>query len=146
MSKTITVHGRTYTIGAGHQVPVPLPDFLPRVLPPTWQESRERWGASHDYGRVYRKPGEGLLVLVSCAEQGDGKRWLHVSVSRRDHKLPTWEQLLQVKNLFIGEARTALQVLPAKNRYVNIHPGVLHLWHCLEGDVTPDFTAGGETI
>lgn len=146
MSETITFQGRTYTIGDGHHVPVPLPDFLPRVLPAAWMESRESWGPSRDYGRVYRKPGEGLLILLSCAEQGDRKRWMHISVSRRDRKLPTWEQLMQIKHLFLGEERTALQVLPAKSRHVNIHPGVMHLWHCLEGDVTPDFTAGGETL
>jgi len=31
-------------------------------------------------------------------------------------------------------------------KHVNIHPGVLHVWHCLDGDVTPDFTANGDTI
>jgi hypothetical protein len=36
--------------------------------------------------------------------------------------------------------------LPPKAKHVSIHPGVLHLWHCLDGDVTPDMTAGGETI
>jgi hypothetical protein len=144
--ETITYQGRTYQVGGGHHQACPLPDFLPTVLPVAWRESREQWGESRAYGRVYRKPGEGLLVLLSAAECGDRKRWLHVSVSRKDTRLPTWEQMSQVKRLFIGDARTALQVMPPKAKHVNLHPGVLHLWHCLDGDVTPDFTAGGETI
>jgi hypothetical protein len=146
MSETIMYQGRAYQVGGGYHVVCPLPDWLPTVLPAAWRESREQWGPSRDYGRVYRKPGEGLLVLTSCAERADRKRWLHVSVSRADRKIPTWEQMSQVKRLFIGDERTALQVMPPKAKYVNIHPGVLHLYHCLDGDVTPDFAAGGETI
>lgn len=129
-------------------MPCPLPDWLPQGLPMGWRETRERWGDLPDraYGRVYRKDGEGLLVLVSCAEQGDRKRWLHVSVSRRDRKIPTWEQMSQVKRLVIGDERTALQIMPPKAKWVNIHKAVLHLWHCLDGDGLPDMTAGGETI
>src|SRR5262245_952731 len=120
MSETISFQGRTYQVGSHeHHVPSLLPDWLPRVLPATWMESREQWGPSRAYGRVYRKVGEGLLVLVSCAEYGDHKRWLHVSVSRRDHKIPTWEQMSQVKNLFVGDERTALHIMPPKARYVN---------------------------
>lgn len=146
MSETITYQGRTYQVGGDHHVACPLPAWLPTVPPAAWHESRERWGLSRDFGRAYRKPGEGLLVLLSCAECGDRKRWLHVSVSRADRKIPTWEQMSQVKRLFIGDERTALQVMPPKAKHVNIHPGVLHMYVCLDGDVTPDFTAGGETI
>jgi hypothetical protein len=144
--ETITYQGRTYQVGGGYHVPCPLPEWLPTVLPAAWLESREQWGPSRAYGRVYRKPGEGLLVLLSCAEQDDRKRWLHLSVSRQDHKIPTWEQMSQIKRLFIGDERTALQVMPPKAKHVSIHPGVLHLWCCLDGEVVPDFTAGGETI
>jgi hypothetical protein len=147
MADTVRFQGRTYQVGGGERhEPALLPDWLPTVLPAAWQESCEQWGPSRVYGRVYRKAGEGLLVLLSCAEYGDRKRWLHLSVSRADRKIPTWEQMSQVKRLLIGDERTALQIMPPRAKHVNIHPGVLHLYHCLDGEVTPDFTAGGETI
>lgn len=145
MPDTITFKGRTYRVG--RNTPAPLPDFLPTILPASWRETQESWGeeAGRVYQRVYRKT-TGLLVLISCALQDDGKRWLHVSVSRSDTKIPDWQTMSEVKNLFIGAERTALQVMPPKSKHVNIHPGVMHLWYCLDGDVTPDFTGGGDTI
>jgi hypothetical protein len=142
-------HRRTYTVGEGYLVPVILPAWFPAQPHVSWRETTESMPGippARAYHRVYRKDGEGLLVVVSCAERDDRKRWLHVSVSRRDHKIPTWEQLCQVKRVFIGDDRTALQILPPKAKWVNIHTACLHLWCSLDGDVTPDFTAGGETI
>ena len=90
-----------------------------------------------------------LRVLVSEARELDGKVWLHVSVSLSD-RLPSWDQLKQVKDAFVGEERNALQVLPKKSEYVNHHPYVLHLFWCSDGDVTPDFRRaapwGGMTL
>ena len=143
---TLTFNGRTYQLGT-HGDPVPLPGWIPTLLPSTWRETPERWsqGVSRTYARVYRKT-TGLLVLMSAATWGNGKPWLHVSVSRSDGKIPDWQTMSEVKRLFIGDERTALQVMPPKAKHVNIHPGVLHLYHCLDGEVTPDFTGGGETI
>jgi hypothetical protein len=89
-------------------------------------------------------PKLGIRVIHSIARQG-GKVWLHVSVSRRDRCLPTWDHLKLVKYTFVGRHRTALQVLPPESDYVN-QAEVLHLWCCLDGDVTPDFTAGTGSI
>jgi hypothetical protein len=142
---TITFQGQTYQIGGDPTChPVPLPAWFPEGLPAEWTEHPTPYGWNRVYHRVYAKHGT-LRVLVSAAHYGDGKHWLHVSVSRKNGQLPTWEVLSEVKDLFIGPARTALQVLPSRAKHVNIAP-VLHLWHCLEGDVTPDFTGGGQTI
>lgn len=143
---TITVNDTIYRVGP-HLEPVPLPAWLPTVLPAPWQEIQTAWGrkAGRAYARSYRHR-TGLLVLVSAAQYGDAKAWLHVSVSRSDHALPSWQTMSQVKNLLIGDDRTALQVMPPRAKHVNIHPGVLHLYCCLDGDVTPDFTGGGDTI
>ena len=82
-----------------------------------------------------------LGMIYSIAVEDDGKSWLHASVSRADKTLPTYEDLGQLKRLCIGDHRTALQVFPPKDKHVNIAE-VLHLWACLDGDVTPDFTGG----
>jgi len=114
-------------------------EFLPQVLPADVREV-ERAGD----GAYYRTLG-GLGVIASGDIELDGKRWLHVSVSRA-HRLPSWEDLRAVKDLFIGRERTAYQVLPRAEKYVNINPHVLHMWCCLDGDPLPDFTRGGSTI
>ena len=91
---------------------------------------------------VLAHTGIGLRVIASLAWEEDLKRWLHVSVSHAQ-RLPTWEELRAVKAAFVGPDRAALQVFPRADEYVNHHPYTLHLWHCLEGDVTPDFRREG---
>ena len=89
--------------------------------------------------------GDDLRVLRSVGIELDGRRWLHVSCSRAS-RLPSWEDLRRVKDQFIGKDAVALQVLPRQSDYVNLHPYVLHLWCCLDGDATPDFTRGRRQI
>lgn len=149
MPTTVTYRGQTYRLGTDpRHVAVPLPEWLNAPLPRGWDElDSSHWTGrpDRDYARVYQQR-KGLLVLVSCAQQTDFRRWLHVSVSRKDTCLPTWEQMCLVKDLFIGEERQAIQVMPPRSKWVNIHKGCLHLYHCLDNDALPDFTAGGETI
>jgi hypothetical protein len=147
--ETVTCRGRQYRVGqdAAHH-DLPLPDWWPAVLPPGWEEiETSPWTGQprRAYTRAYVKHGT-VRVIGSCAQYGDGKRWVHLSVSRRNQQMPSWECMSEVKEVFCGRDRTALQVHPPRQHWVNIHPGVLHLWCCLDGDVTPDFTAGGETI
>jgi hypothetical protein len=145
----ISVDGTTYTVGDDPRcTPEPLPDWLPTVLPDGWDDLDLRHlpgFPGRDYARGYHKRGL-LRVVVSCMRYADGKCWLHVSVSRKNREIPSWQAMCDVKDLVIGTERTAYQVMPPRAKHVNVHPGCLHLWHCLEGDVTPDFTGGGETI
>jgi len=112
------------------------------MAPVGWQETR--CPPLRDEAQAFRSR-DGLNVLISTAEERDGKRWRHVSLSRRD-KLPTWEELKRVKDAFLGAEVVALQVLPKASLYVNLHPFVLHLWQCLDGDPVPDFTRGSGQI
>jgi hypothetical protein len=82
-----------------------------------------------------------LGVIVSERVELDGRRWRHVSCSHK-HRIPTYEELCEVKDVFIGRERCALQVFPEESQKVNIHPNVLHLWHCLDTRPVPDFTQG----
>lgn len=119
-------------------VALTLQDYLPRVLPAHWRlvertplHAFYRWGT--------------MTTLVTLDREADGKRWLHVSCAR-PHRLPTWEELAEVKALFVSADRTALSILPPRTKHVNIHAYCLHLWCCLDGDVTPDFTRGLGTL
>lgn len=53
--------------------------------------------------------------------------WEHVSVSRKD-RVPTWDEMCQVKALFWGDEDCVVQFHPPKSEYVNNHPFCLHLW------------------
>jgi hypothetical protein len=111
----------------------------PAILPPGWvlnQEAND--GALYD---AMDGPDRGLRVIASAALEEDGKWWLHVSASRYN-RLPSWEDLRRVKDIFVGPNAVAYQVLPMQSEYVNINPFVLHLWHCLDQDPLPDFTWG----
>jgi hypothetical protein len=127
-------------LGAAAALGEPDPvDFLPRVLPAEWSLV----GRSED-GAQYRSL-RGLVVIVSAAVELDGKAWLHVSMSRRD-RLPSYDDMKAVKDVFMGRERTALQVFAPSSKHVNIHDFCLHLWACLDGDATPDFTRGSGSL
>jgi hypothetical protein len=112
-------------------------DYVVTVLPPSWRVVAWGWD-----GAKYLRVMGGLSVITSGKTERDGKRWWHVSCAYPD-RLPRWSDLREVKDLFIGKEKKAVQVLPAESEYVNIHPYCLHLWHCLDEDVTPDFRGSG---
>lgn len=146
-SDTVTIHGTTYRLGQGG-TPLLLDACLPAQVPPDWREIASPFrqlGVERDYSRAYVS-ALGLRVIVSATIEQDKQRWLHVSVSHRGGRLPQWREMCAVKNAFIGTDRTAYQVHPPADKHVSIHDKVLHLFCCLDGPVTPDFTRGGETI
>jgi hypothetical protein len=82
-----------------------------------------------------RLTGERITVIESIVEK-DGQTWLHVSVAKPvkrngQKKMPTYDDVQEMRRLFIGEEREAYMIFPTKDRYVNINP-VLHLWTCLD--------------
>lgn len=77
-----------------------------------------------------------VIVEVECHE---GELWGHLSVCGQTPKRPpTWDEMRWCKEHFLGD-RKAIQILPPRAEYVNIHPNVLHLWAPLERDPLPDF-------
>lgn len=112
----------------------------PAVLPPFWElVSRAEDGAA------YRNDQAGLAAIITCSKELDGRFWIHLSLSHRA-RLPRWAELVEAKELFLGN-REAYQVIPPRERYVNIHPNVLHLWAPLDGaPPLPDFTRGTGSI
>jgi hypothetical protein len=111
-------------------------DLLPRVLPAGWREHNDPRAG------LWFSSGDGLRVIMTAAVERDGKRWIHVSFSR-PNRLPSWDDLRKVKDVFLGNDRLAVQIQPRKKDYVNHHPYTLHLWSCLDGDPVPDFRRDG---
>lgn len=75
-------------------------------------------------------PGEarGICIIAS-----NGFGWEHVSVSfgRGSTKTPSWDTMCKVKDLFWDEETTVMQIHPPRSKWVNYHPGCLHLWRPL---------------
>ena len=83
-------------------------------------------------------------VIVSF-ERHANKWWLHASIAR-PKMMPTYDDLTELKQTFIGKDRKAIMVLPAEAEHVNIHNYCLHLFACLGEDPLPDFTKGSGQI
>jgi hypothetical protein len=89
----------------------------------------KRLGSTKDYGNngifvLADNSGEKFNVIAS-----DGEMWEHVSVSLQGHsRLPTWDEMCWVKDLFWNEEEWVVQYHPGKSQYVNTSPYVLHLW------------------
>jgi hypothetical protein len=116
----------------------PLPSAS--AVPYGWRKVRQE-ELTHAYlGQLGAT--KGLLVLASICLYQD-LAWYHVSCSR-DAKIPSYLDLAEVKRIWFGADRWAIQVFPVTAKHVNIHPHCLHLWHCLDdGFQVPDFATLG---
>lgn len=124
--------------------PAPRP-----LLPDGWKEVElpsilVAMGSPPGAQRAFTR-SNGLRVLVDCAEKADGRLWLHASMSY-ENRLPSYRDMCEVKRIFIGIHRTAVQVFPRQGEHVNLHEYCLHLWSCIEGAPFPDFSEGWGTI
>ena len=102
------------------------------VLPANWSEVQ-----SPTLGARAFLAKNGLRVIASIDRAEDGSHWYHVSLSRKAI-LPSYDDMVKVKSLFIGDEREAIQVFPPRSQRVNDHPNCLHLWHRIDGPVMPD--------
>ena len=86
--------------------------------------------------------GDQGSVIVSQAEF-DGVQWIHASISR-GQTMPSYEDLVTLKEGVFGDQREAYQVFPPADRHVNIHAHALHLFGRADGvRVLPDFAPFG---
>lgn len=94
---------------------------------------------------VWLRNTNGLRVYITWCIELDGKRWLHVSLSRAS-TLPTYDDMCFVKKALIGRDKTAYQLFVPEREHISTHDFCLHLWHCVDGDPLPDFTKGTNQI
>lgn len=87
-------------------------------------------------GRCWRSRDGGLVVIASD-DEFYGKRWVHISLSRRS-RIPTFEDIAFVKAELIGPDFPAYQVFPKAAEHRNYHPHCLHLWAPVDHDIWPD--------
>ena len=72
------------------------------------------------------------LYVISTKEMLDDNNGLlkpchHVSVSRKGKPIK-WNDIVYVKELFMGEEVEAFHIIPKRSEYVNIHQNCFHIW------------------
>jgi hypothetical protein len=92
--------------------------------------------------------GHGHKVIACCmVSDGSGlegteiEPWEHVSVHIEEYgkqRIPTWNEMCQIKDLFWKDDEVVVQFHPDKKDYVNCHPHVLHLWRNPKGFPLPN--------
>jgi hypothetical protein len=94
-------------------------------VPPGWRVLERRAD-----GAAFRVPG-GRLVIASVAVEDDGCRWAHLSMSHKS-RLPTWPEMVEMRDALLGSEVECYQVCAPASRYVNLNDRVLHLWACVD--------------
>lgn len=80
-------------------------------------------GLDGGIGYVYLPISKKSLAVIFSWGGG----WDHVSVSHKN-KVPSWEEMCMVKDIFFDEEECVIQYHPPKSQYINNHPYCLHLW------------------
>ncbi len=52
----------------------------------------------------------------------------HVSICPTG-RLPTWDEMCKVKDMFFYDEEECYQIFPKKSEYVNLAKNALHIWH-----------------
>lgn len=111
-------------------------------------QQQTKWDALGLYGFVHKRLGkaraasEPLLVSLSANVERDGRRWAHLAASRT-RRLPDYNDLVEIKRVFLGPDLVAVHVFPRGEEHFNFAPNCLHLWACLDGDAVPDLRHPG---
>lgn len=95
---------------------------------------------SNETSPILQRRSNAWLVLIGTDGTGgvDGaEEWEHVSVHVVDDagvpRLPTWNEMRYVKEMFWEDDENVVQFHPTEDAYVNIHEYVLHLWRWKKG-------------
>lgn len=112
--------------------------LLGYALPLNWIKMGPFGPDGYAYRTLIAPPHGAILRVIETRGDHGGHEWLHVSMSH-DKSLPTYEEMKEVKHIFVGDERTAVQIFPKRSQHVNIHDFCLHLWVCLDADLLPDF-------
>lgn len=73
----------------------------------------------------------GVRASVVAGNNEDG--WEHVSIELFARRLPTYQEMQLIKELFWEDEEMVVHIHPQKSEYVNITEA-LHLWRPIDGD------------
>lgn len=131
-----------------------LKGFLPtqEQLPTGWSAfDRRDDGAAYGIGTLtiisddwksnqpaFLKRLPGLGVILTGAEELDGRRWLHMAVSHPRNR-PSHEDMLLAKAIFIGYDKLAFELYPSAQEDVRLPYSTRYIFHCIDGQPMPTF-------
>ena len=78
------------------------------------------------FGEFKKGTTKGMTVIWSY-----GGGWEHVSIDGKK-RMPTWDEMCQLKDMFFTEDECCVQYHPPKSEYVNNIPYCLHIWKPIE--------------
>jgi hypothetical protein len=118
---------------------VRVEDVIVRDLPPGVRCVAYPVATAKAYRVRYPNARRGLAIVASV-DLISGGSWLHVSFSHRN-RTPSWDDMVWVKETFIGTLRKSYINFPKKDEWINVNPYCLHLWTPLDSlAFLPDFT------
>lgn len=88
-----------------------------------------------------REYGDGTFLLhdrkhfasvIYSLENHEGKEVFHVSISPFGKRMPTWDDMCDLKDAFFEDEERAYQIHPKKSEYVNVSENCLHLWSAVQ--------------
>jgi len=110
-------------------------DFVEQHRVTTGAQATTRKQGNNGVFRFCRKG-----IVINCIVS-DGGGWEHVSVSvsstskrRKFGRLPSWNEMCWVKDLFWDKSECVIQYHPPESDYVDNAP-VLHLWKPLNAEL-----------
>ncbi len=118
-----------------------LDSFLPPIIPARWTQIRPPTNLRtlpNQETMAWRNVLDSLQVFFSLEDYKEDGIWLHASMTSLNsgRKPPSWSQLTLVKDLFFGD-EVAIQLLPKKKDYLNVHSGCLHLFRRVDAPTIP---------
>ncbi len=93
--------------------------------------------------------GSGLIVygsLKNCSVmwgRKEGGLYDHVSISPTN-RIPTWNELCKVKDMFFKDDEECYLVFPKKEQYVNLDKYCMHIWRDASEDIHPEKQIPGQ--
>jgi hypothetical protein len=125
--------------------PIPTADSMaPMVLLPGWRKLNGPVMPDGQKAKAWQHKNK-LTVIMSVEDRRPGGIWWHISIAH-PLGLPSWEQLVEVKEAFMGKEVKAMHLLPPRSQWMNVHPHCMHLWVRLDGDTYPDELIDGSVL
>ena len=85
------------------------------------------------YDVLYGKLKLSSEIECSFVAGWNERGWEHVSVELQARRLPTWEEMCEIKDIFWNDEEEVVQIHPKKSQYVNMAEA-LHLWRPVGGN------------
>jgi hypothetical protein len=83
------------------------------------------------FGQIYTSANGLKSIVTRDTTPHDGPLW-HLSASY-SHRLPSWEDMRDLRNALLPPKLDFMLVLPRDGDYVNLHEYCLHIWQCPRG-------------